>query len=367
MKRFISVFLVLILISFGLPTNSYANEIACPNTWNFKPTTGEISILDTNSLTTDFLSRNRISVESFNEATEMGQQILVLPSIFSSLPTPYYLKIQEGGRNIAVSGQWKTSRDGKTWLGLRNYNGDLLPSDNSQGFLNQPPAGLAMDRLYPIALASRIGLTPGTQVSIEVKVNVNGCKEAIFYERRAVVPSYKVETRKLDDLLYSFYRINSSEPQINFLDQQLFNNTINTFVDHLRAISNKSPVWTISNTRRGKLDIFWTLSGESTPISRTNSSMPFFDMSVSPTNGDGCFTLTTPYKSVYTYKILNYPCSVSVDLFSYKELVGAFEVARFEITGPKDQTATITCIKGKTTKKVSGTNPKCPKGYKVKV
>jgi hypothetical protein len=27
----------------------------------------------------------------------------------------------------------------------------------------------------------------------------------------------------------------------------------------------------------------------------------------------------------------------------------------------------ITCIKGKFTKKVSGTNPKCPKGYKVKV
>ena len=27
----------------------------------------------------------------------------------------------------------------------------------------------------------------------------------------------------------------------------------------------------------------------------------------------------------------------------------------------------ITCVKGKTTKKVSGTNPKCPKGYKVKL
>jgi hypothetical protein len=27
---------------------------------------------------------------------------------------------------------------------------------------------------------------------------------------------------------------------------------------------------------------------------------------------------------------------------------------------------TITCVKGKKTKKVSGTNPKCPKGYKVK-
>jgi hypothetical protein len=27
---------------------------------------------------------------------------------------------------------------------------------------------------------------------------------------------------------------------------------------------------------------------------------------------------------------------------------------------------TITCVKGKKAKKVSGTNPKCPKGYKVK-
>jgi hypothetical protein len=27
---------------------------------------------------------------------------------------------------------------------------------------------------------------------------------------------------------------------------------------------------------------------------------------------------------------------------------------------------TINCIKGKTTKKVTGTNPKCPTGYKLK-
>jgi hypothetical protein len=27
---------------------------------------------------------------------------------------------------------------------------------------------------------------------------------------------------------------------------------------------------------------------------------------------------------------------------------------------------TITCVKGNKTKKVSGTNPKCPKGYKIK-
>jgi hypothetical protein len=36
------------------------------------------------------------------------------------------------------------------------------------------------------------------------------------------------------------------------------------------------------------------------------------------------------------------------------------------VTVPKLKKITITCIKGKTIKKVSGTNPKCPKGFKQK-
>ncbi len=35
-----------------------------------------------------------------------------------------------------------------------------------------------------------------------------------------------------------------------------------------------------------------------------------------------------------------------------------------EKVAPKKKT--ITCIKGKTTKKVSGVNPKCPSGFKIK-
>jgi hypothetical protein len=364
MKRFLIIAISVLLLIFGLPVKTYAATDGCPDTWNFIPTKGEIPILDTNTLSKDIQSKNRISIESFNEATEIGQKFLVLPSIFDSLPAPYYQKIQQGGRNIAVSGQWKTSLNGKTWLGLRNYAGDLLSSSYSQPFLNQPPAAVTMDRIYPIALAARSGLTPGTQVSLEVKVNVNGCKEAIFYERNAVVPSYKVETRKFDNLIDLYYRINPAEQQINFLDQQLYNKTINTFVDHLREISNKNSTWTISNTRRGVLDLLWTLTGESTFMPSPGS--PFMDIYVSPTNGDSCFTLTTPFISVFTYKTLKYPCSVSIDLSSNKGLIGAFEVARFEITRLKVKTAAITCKKGKLTKKVSGTNPKCPKGYKVK-
>ena len=218
-------------------------------------------------------------------------------------------------------------------------------------------------RLYPIALASRLGLTPGTQISLEVKVNVNGCKERIFYERKAIIPSYKVETRKLDDLLDLYYKVYPAEQQLNFLNQRIYNNSLSTFIDHLKNISGRNSVWTISNTRRGTLDIYWTLTGESLDIS---PFIPFGDFSVSPTKGDGCFTLTTPYKSVYTYRTLKYPCSVSINLSSYKELVGTFEVARFEITSPKAKPVTITCIKGKVSKKVTTVSPKCPAGYKKK-
>jgi hypothetical protein len=362
MKRIVfAVLLSLTSTLIQVPVN--AATVGCPDTWNFKPTTEEITTLNANSIPEDFLTRNGVSIESLKEAAEIGQQFLFIPSSFSYLPAPYYLKMQEGGRDIAISGERKTSLDGKNWIGLSNFNGDLLPGDNSQAFLSPPPERTGTGRLYPIALASRLGLTPGTELSLEVKVNVNGCKEKIFYERKAVIPSYKVETKKLDDLLDLYYRINPAEPQLNFLNQRISNNTLNTFIDHLKNISSRNSVWTISNTRRGILDMYWTLTGENLLI---GTSGPFVDLSVSPTNGDGCFTLTTPYKSVFTYKTLKYPCSISIDLFSNKGLIGAFEVARFEITSPKAKTITITCIKGKVTKKVTAISPKCPAGYKKK-
>jgi hypothetical protein len=64
----------------------------------------------------------------------------------------------------------------------------------------------------------------------------------------------------------------------------------------------------------------------------------------------------------------------SVDPFDYLDLVSQAEkfVADNPYVEPKSKTAgfnnkiTITCVKGKTTKKVSGITPKCPVGYKKK-
>jgi hypothetical protein len=41
-------------------------------------------------------------------------------------------------------------------------------------------------------------------------------------------------------------------------------------------------------------------------------------------------------------------------------------VIKVKLTQAKNQRFSISCVKGKVTKKITGTNPKCPKGYKIK-
>jgi hypothetical protein len=49
---------------------------------------------------------------------DLGQKFVILKEVLPNLPSIYYEKIQEGGRNIAVTGQWKISSDGKIDLVL---------------------------------------------------------------------------------------------------------------------------------------------------------------------------------------------------------------------------------------------------------
>lgn len=49
-----------------------------------------------------------------------------------------------------------------------------------------------------------------------------------------------------------------------------------------------------------------------------------------------------------------------------EEELGEFAVTRFQLEKLAAKVKTISCIKGKATKKVSGLSPKCPSGYKKK-
>ena len=60
-------------------------------------------------------------------------------------------------------------------------------------------------------------------------------------------------------------------------------------------------------------------------------------------------------------------CSVTATQAGTATLAPVSSTATVMLTGAVvSDKKSITCVKGKSSKKVSGTNPKCPKGYKVK-
>ena len=92
--------------------------------------------------------------------------------------------------------------------------------------------------------------------------------------------------------------------------------------------------------------------------------------------GTVTFTSTSPENCTVAGSTLNLlkagNCLVTATQAGTSTLAPVTASAIITLTGtvvtpkPKVTKKTIVCVKGKTTKKVSGTNPKCPKGYKVK-
>jgi hypothetical protein len=365
-KKLVSIALATFMISAITETPSFAS-VSCPDTWTMPQSSGEITLLENGPIPANFSQSTGMPVDKIQKALDLGQKFLIFKEIFPILPATYYEKIQEGGRNISVVGQSKISTDGKTWRSSVGTNWDLLPI-NSPITIGSEPRISSPSRLISIAAASRQGYTPGTKVAFELTVNVSGCKQKVFYEKLATVPNYSVETKTFDSLLDGYYKLDPSYKQMNFIEQKSCNETLSTFISHVKQISQKSTTWTISNTNRGVLDLAWSLTA---PENSTCyfASKPFMDLVLAPTIGDSCITLKNPGKSIFTYTTLKFPCSVSVDLVGHDE-AGSYEVAKFVINKPnsistKPANKSITCVKGKSSKKVIGTNPKCPAGFKA--
>jgi len=114
-----------------------------------------------------------------------------------------------------------------------------------------------------------------------------------------------------------------------------------------------------------------------TPILQANGDCSFIPFESDPTgfqNIKAVPTMGTITKGVKFQS--NSPCTISLLYasssalgFNFREgeMVGFFKVGEFILNPIKTNSSskkTITCIKGKLTKKVTGTSPKCPTGYK---
>ncbi len=367
MRRILSSIILSISIVSLLPLTQSVASISCPDTWTIPKSSSEIRLLENDFELSTLAESTGISMEQVKKALDLGQKFLIFKESIPILPSIYYEKIKEGGRNISVVGQKKISTDGKNWRSSVGTNWDLLPLDAPFNIESEPRKTNAV-RLFSVTSASRLGMIPGAKVAFEITVNVNGCKSKIFYENIATVPNYKIETKVFDSLLDDYYKIDPSYKQMNFVEQQSCNQSLNSFISHVKQISQTSTTWTIKNTNRGVLDLAWSLTGSENSTCY-NAFPPFMDINLSPTFGDSCITLKNPGKSIFTYTTLKYPCSVSIDLNGRNE-AGSFEMAKFVIVKPslsasKSTAQTIICVKGKNTKKITSSKPKCPTGYKL--
>jgi hypothetical protein len=109
----------------------------------------------------------------------------------------------------------------------------------------------------------------------------------------------------------------------------------------------------------------------SLPTSANLSSKTVALSATTSSGGSVLYTTSTPDSCSITGSTLNLlksgNCSVTATQPGTSTIAPISATATVMIAGTVAPTKkTITCVKGKKTKKVSGTNPKCPKGYKIK-
>jgi hypothetical protein len=107
------------------------------------------------------------------------------------------------------------------------------------------------------------------------------------------------------------------------------------------------------------------------PASANLSSKTVALSATASSGGPVLYTTSTPDSCSITGSTLNLlksgNCSVTATQPGTSTIAPISATANVMIAGTVTPTKkTISCVKGKKTKKVSGTNPKCPRGYKVK-
>ena len=109
----------------------------------------------------------------------------------------------------------------------------------------------------------------------------------------------------------------------------------------------------------------------SLPTSANLASKTVALSATASSGGSVIYTTSTPDSCSITGSTLNLlksgDCSITATKPGTSTIAPISGTATLIIAGTVAPTKkTITCIKGKKTKKVSGVNPKCPKRYKVK-
>ena len=318
MKRYLSASLVLILITFGLPTNSYAATDGCADTWAIDTTqfpSNELRMakvkLGANMILSDadveiieYRGEDGISPKIENLQALLSKDSAAYGGFWESLLYLYGKSTVKYTQKVEV----KDCKSPRLFTFVQNVTTGGIGGD----FTNSP--------LKVRKMVGKLWAEENIQAFIDFKAPSN------FEGFLAKITSEKLTTAK---------KIRPYRANENFV------------TPHLLARPS---------TTQGS-----GLNGPPGPIPQLLTPECLM------------FALDENGKQFNPVIKVNQTCKVSWSIHTFKpkgagemvnELVildGVIEISYSKSSG------SITCTNGKTTKKVSGTNPKCPKGYRVKV
>lgn len=345
---------ILVLVIFStlfLPTNSASAE-NCPESWGYK--IPELTFEKTTRTKGSDIEIFRSSSLGGGISTEDWQ--LNRPELF---PEPFLTRIKNLGPDLAISAKYKVVNANREQIDFSGYGAGWTKSFTGQ------PDWLLLSR----------GVWNGTKIYYEMILNQKGCSPITLRSNVYTFSDMSISSFDFDDFFVKNPN-GATDAVLNFKQ-----------VDILKS-SIRSNIEIIKNAKEGtvvKLNSLRPLVGR---------IVGYLVVGLEP---GGCVVGRNPYSSPeidpLDIVIVQKPCKGGV-LMSY-ELGGVYSyglVTTFglnmdseqaqpkvptpsgtvspKVTTPlviqKNQVKTIVCAKGKNFLRVTGVNPKCPSGHKLK-
>lgn len=337
MRRHISVCLAIVLISFGLPTKTYAATDGCPETWQLPELTFSMP-------GTDF---QKYFPRTYDQIIKMG-------------PTEFSFD------NI----KWQKSSVGVFPIQDPNISEGTY-------FLNNQIRSLILSGNEP-----KYGDDGIINVNLElIKYNQIYIKTAVTVEKKTCKPFTFFYTGKFDTPKIVYQDFSQEFSQISgffrdYQSEEKAKNNYNKCLEDWKSLSMKRGK-TIEVQKVCYLGSIFPFKGSPDETIFLNlipfgkECLKFYQGNSNRSDGWQLAHGSNCKYAVVNSRDWNYYSTRTNDINFPKTIIVYQELFIKSVTSESsnlsDSVKIITCTKGKATKKVSGTNPKCPKGYKVKV
>jgi hypothetical protein len=379
MKRLLTFGLSIILVLIGLPTKSYASLEGCPNLWNIQSPNlviNKYSALSNNAKIYFYTSSlygpengvgstgKRYSLDTVDPANRNRQRFngesalkIILPAVFE--------KLTSLGRDAVWSSKYEL------------VNPEIKSVEAHQNEFN----ALFSAPVRPWLLYY-LGIGNGTQIKWNLKISVKSCPDFSISSNIYKFNDIEISSMSFDEYLKS--STNSPDSTFNFKQEEVIKSTLENNKKLLAQgiLTQNIKLNQLGGTELGNKEFAYLLLGTN-PVGCIESINPRRLPAINPiyaiVKSQSCqisvvadFRLTEQSKcnSITCLIDQNYQTLISgLERFNGGYWQGDFvEVDTFKITlskSPKTTNKSIKCIKGKLIKKVTGTSPKCPTGYKL--